>query len=252
VPARRPGTRRTRTIGLLADEVAGWFALPILLGVRDALGKQDISVLLCDTRSDPTRQQHHIRALLDHPVDGFIVVGGHNDLRASLTKDIPVPVVYVYGESTDPDDVSLLVDDTDGGRLATEHLVSLHREHIAHVTGPSHNRAARDRATALRAVLDEAWLPLVGQPLYGQWSQTWGRNAAKMLATTYPQLDAIFCGNDQIAAGAAQILQNLGVLIPDDIALVGYDNWEILATDCQPPLTKISTSTNSAPPRPPN
>ncbi|HEV8562042.1 MAG TPA: LacI family DNA-binding transcriptional regulator [Actinophytocola sp.] len=237
--ARGQSSGRTRTVGLISDEVAGRPTFPILLGVENALSDKEMSVLLCDTQSDPTRRQHYIRTLLAHPVDGFIVVGDGSNRRASLTRHIPVPVVYVYGESTDHRDLSVLADDTDGGRLATEHLVSLHRKHIAHVTGPPNNRAARDRAAALRTVLDEAWLALVGEPLFGEWSQTWGRHAAKMLATTYPNLDAIFCGNDQIAAGVAQALQNLGALIPDDIAIVGYDNWEVFAADCQPPLTTV-------------
>jgi LacI family transcriptional regulator len=239
MPATALRARQTRTVGLITDEVAGRSAFPILLGAENELGNKEVSVLLCSTRGDPIRRQHYLRTLLAHQVDGFIVVGDNNDRRASLTRHIPVPVVYVYGESTDRRDLSLLADDTDGGRLATEHLVSLRREHIAHVTGPPDNRAARDRAAALRAVLDEAWLTLVGEPLFGEWSQTWGRHAAKMLVTTYPKLDAIFCGNDQIAAGAAQTLQNLGALIPDDIAIVGYDNWEIFAADCQPPLTTV-------------
>jgi LacI family transcriptional regulator len=231
---------RTRTVGLLTDELAGRFAMPIMLGVENALASEQMSVLLCDTRGDPIRRQHYIRTMLARQVDGFIVVGDRNDVRPSLTRDIPVPVVYVYGESTDPGDLSLLADDQGGARLAVEHLVSLNRRCIAHVTGPERYRAARDRVTALRAVLDEAGLELVGgEPLYGEWSQSWGRYAGELLASTHPELDAVFCGNDQVASGVAQALHQLGRRVPDDVALVGYDNWEIFAADCRPPLTTV-------------
>ncbi|OLF18179.1 LacI family DNA-binding transcriptional regulator [Actinophytocola xanthii] len=231
---------RTRTVGLLTDELAGRFAMPIMLGVENALASEQMSVLLCDTRGDPIRRRHYIRTLLARQVDGFIVVGDRNDVRPSLTPDIPVPVVYVYGESTDPHDLSLLSDDEGGARLAVEHLVSLGRRHIAHVTGPERYRAARYRVAALRAVLDEAGLALVGgEPLYGEWSQSWGRYAGHLLATTHPELDAIFCGNDQVASGVAQALVQLDRRVPDDVALVGYDNWEIFAADCRPPLTTV-------------
>lgn len=231
---------RTRTIGLLTDELGGRFSIPILLGVENALGNEQMSVLLCDARGDPIRRQHYIRTLLARQVDGFIVVGDSNDLRPSLTRDIPVPVVYVYCESSDQDDLSLLADDKGGARLAAEHLVSLNRRHIGHITGPASYRAARDRVTALREVLAEAGLPLVGgEPLHGEWSQSWGRQAGRMLVTPNPELDAIFCGSDQVAAGVAQALADLGRRIPDDIALVGYDNWEIFAADCRPPLTTV-------------
>jgi LacI family transcriptional regulator len=230
---------RTRTVGLLTDELAGRFSIPILLGAENALGNEQMSVLLCDARGDAIRRQHYIRTLLARQVDGFIVVGDSNDLRPSLTKDIPVPVVYAYGESTDAGDLSILADDEGGARLATEHLVSHNRRRIGHITGPESYRAARDRVTGLRAVLAEAGLTLAGDPLYGEWSQRWGRHAARMLVTAHPDLDALFCGNDQIAAGAADTLRDLGRRIPDDVAIVGYDNWEVIAADCRPPLTTV-------------
>jgi LacI family transcriptional regulator len=149
-------------------------------------------------------------------------------------------VVYVYEESDDPDDLSVLADDLGGAVLAAEHLVSLGRRRIGHITGEESHRAARDRATGLRTVLDEAGLPLVGdRPLHGQWSQRWGRRAANMLLNSHPDVDAIFCGSDQIATGVAETLRDLGRRIPDDVALVGYDNWEIFAAECRPPLTTV-------------
>jgi LacI family transcriptional regulator len=231
---------RTRTIGLLTDELAGRFSIPILLGVENALGSEQMSVLLCDARGDAIRRRHYIRTLLARQVDGFIILGDSNDVRPSLTGDIPVPVVYVYGESDDPNDLSLLADDADGARLATEHLVSLGRRNIAHITGPENYRAARDRVASLRDVLDGAGLSLIGgEPLYGEWSQRWGRHAARMLLSSYPEIDAIFCGNDQIATGVANTLRDLGRRIPDDVSIVGYDNWNEFAADCQPPLTTV-------------
>jgi LacI family transcriptional regulator len=234
---------RTRTIGLLTDELGGRFAMPILLGVENALGNEQMSVFLCDARGDQIRRQHYIRTLLARQVDGFIVVGDSNDVRTSLSEGIPAPVVYVYGESTDPRDLSLLADDEGGARLAAEHLVSLNRKHIGHITGPVGYRSARVRAAALGAVLDEAGLALTGgEPLYGEWSQGWGRYAGRVLATAHPELDAVFCGSDQVAAGVAQALADLGLRVPDDVALVGFDNWEIFAADCRPPLTTVDVN----------
>ncbi|BCB75814.1 LacI family DNA-binding transcriptional regulator [Phytohabitans flavus] len=240
VLARGLQTGRTRTIGLLTDELAHRFSIPILLGVENALANGQMSVLLCDARGDAIRRQHYIRTLIARQVDGFVVLGDSNDVRPSLTPQIPVPVVYVYGESDDPRDVSVLADDEHGSRLATEHLVSLGRRQIAHVTGPQSYRAARDRATSLRVVLASAGLALAGgAPLYGEWSQRWGRTAAKMLLAANPDIDAISCGNDQIAAGVAAAVRELGRRVPDDVSIVGYDNWHEFAADCQPPLTTV-------------
>jgi LacI family transcriptional regulator len=230
---------RTRTVGLLTDELGERFAFPVLLGVENAVGNEQMCVLLCDARGDVIRRRHYLRTLLARQVDGFIILGDSNDVRPSLTPDIPVPVVYVYGESDDPRDLSVLADDEGGARLATEHLVSLGRHRIAHVTGPETYRAARDRVTGLHKVLSEAGLPLIGDPLFGEWSQRWGRHATRMLFTTDPGIDAVFCGNDQIATGAVEALLDLGRRIPDDVAVVGYDNWDVFATDCRPPLTTV-------------
>ncbi|GAA3750715.1 LacI family DNA-binding transcriptional regulator [Plantactinospora mayteni] len=231
---------RTRTIGLLTDELGERFAFPVLLGIENALGNEQMCVLLCDARGDVIRRRHYIRTLLARQVDGFIILGDSNDIRPSLTRDIPVPVVYVYGESDDPNDLSVLADDAGGARLAVEHLVALGRRRIGHITGPETYRAARDRVTGLHSVLAEAGLPLAGgDPLYGEWSQRWGRHAGRMLLTADPDIDAVFCGNDQIATGVAETLLDLGRRIPDDVAIVGYDNWEVFAADCRPPLTTV-------------
>ncbi|MGW4947382.1 LacI family DNA-binding transcriptional regulator [Actinoplanes sp. NPDC004185] len=230
----------TRTIGLLTDELsAARFTIPVLLGAENALGNEQMSVLLCDARGDAIRRRHYIRTLLARQVDGFIVLGDANEIRPSLTADIPVPVVYVFCESDDPDDVSIVADDAGGARLAAEHLVSLGRRRIAHITGDRTYRAARDRASATREVLDAAGLSLAGEPMFGQWSQRWGRHAATALLASHPDVDAIFCGSDQIAYGVTEALRDLGRSIPDDIAVVGYDNWEVIAAECRPPLTTV-------------
>lgn len=230
---------RSRTVGLLTDELGGRFAIPILLGVEDALADGEISVLLCDARGDAIRRRHYIRTLLERRVDGIIVLGESNDVRASLSGDIPVPVVYAYAESDDPADLSVISDDTGGARLAATHLIDLGRRSIGHITGEESYRAARDRAASLRAVLEDAGLPPAGTPMFGDWSQRWGRHAARTLLAAHPGTDAIFCGSDQIATGAADALRDLGVRVPEDVCLVGYDNWEIFATECRPPLTTI-------------
>ncbi|MGC9670906.1 LacI family DNA-binding transcriptional regulator [Planosporangium sp. 12N6] len=240
VLARSLISGRSRAIGLLTEELGQRFAFPVLLGVENALGNEQMCVLLCDARGDVIRRGHHIQTLLARQVEGFIVLGDSNDVLPSVTRDIPVPVVYVYGESDDPADLSVIADDRGGGRLAAEHLVSLGRRRIAHITGPQTYRAARERAVGLQAVLRDAGLPLTGgEPRYGEWSQRWGRHAVAMVRHATPDVDAIFCGNDQIASGVVESLLDSGVRVPDDVAVVGYDNWEVFATDCRRPLTTV-------------
>lgn len=230
---------QTRTVGLLTSDSAGRFGIPVLLGAEDAFGAGEMAVLLCDARGDAIREQHHLRALLSRQVDGLIVVGESTNARPSVSRDLPVPVVYAYGPSDDPSDVSFVPDDVGGAAMAVRHLTALGRTRIAHVTGPETYQAARDRASGVRLALDEAGLDQAGETLFGAWSQRWGRHAAEMLLMAHPDVDAIFCGSDQIAAGLVEAVRERGRRIPDDLAVVGYDNWEVLSSETRPALTTV-------------
>jgi LacI family transcriptional regulator len=233
---------RTGTVGLLTSDLEGRFVIPILMGAEDAFGAGQVNVFLCDARGDAIREQHHLRALLNRRVDGIIVVGRQTDPRPSLGHDIPVPVVYAYAPSDDPTDVSVTPDNVAGGRLAVEHLITTGRRRIAHISGDPTYAAAQDRAVGVRAALGDAGLELVGDVLFSEWSEHWGRDASALLLSQHPDIDGIFCASDQIARGALDTLRDLGKRVPEDIAVIGYDNWEVLATNSRPELTSIDAN----------
>lgn len=230
---------QTRTVGLLTSDSVGRFGIPVLLGAEDAFGAGEMAVLLCDARGDAIREQHHLRALLSRRVDGLIVVGESTDPRPSVSRNLHVPVVYAYGPSDDPADVSFVPDDVGGAAMAVHHLLAMGRGKIAHITGPATYKAAQDRAAGLRQALAEAGVSQAGETLFGVWSQRWGRHAAEMLLMAQPDVDAVFCGSDQIAAGFVEAARERGRRVPDDIAVVGYDNWEVLSTETRPALTTV-------------
>ncbi len=231
---------QTGTVGLLTSDLEGRFSIPILMGAEDAFGAGRMSVFLCDAREDAIREAHHLQALLGRRVDGLIVVGSRTDTRPSLGRDLPVPVVYVYAPSDDPRDLSVTPDNVGAGRLAAEHLLTLGRERIAHIGGDVTYAAARDRVAGVDDALEEAGTRLVHErPLYGSWSEAWGRTAIRMLLSESPGLDGLVCASDQIARGALDALREEGVRVPDDVAVVSFDNWEILATGSRPQLTSI-------------
>lgn len=234
---------RTGTVGLITSDLEGRFSIPILMGVEDAFGSGKTSVFLCDARGDAIREQHHIQALLSRRVDGLIVVGDRPDPRPPLPSDIPVPVVYAYAPSQSPDDISLVGDNLGGGRLAIEHLLACGRRRIAHIAGDPTYGASQDRATGALAALADAGAELVGGRVYfGAWSEAWGRGVTRMLLEQHPDVDAIFAGSDQIARGVLDALHEAGKRIPEDVAVIGFDNWEVLAAHARPPLSSIDTN----------
>jgi LacI family transcriptional regulator len=231
---------RTYTVGVLTTDSFGRFTIPVMLGAEDALGAGQISVLLCDGRGDRIREQHYVRTLLGRRVDGIIVTGRTTDPRPSLGRDLPVPVVYARARSDDPDDLSLMHDDEQGAGLAIRHLFATGRRRIAHITGPERHLAARERARGALAAIEAAGEAMVlGQPLMGEWSERWGREAATILMRTGEEFNGIFCGSDQIARGVADALREAGRRVPEEVGIVGVDNWEVMVEGCRPPLTTV-------------
>lgn len=231
---------RTGTVGLLTSDLEGRFSIPIMMGAEDAFGAGQTSVFLCDARGDTIREQHHLQALLSRRVDGLIVVGSSTNPRPSLGRSLPVPVVYAYAPSEDPDDLSVVSDNVQGARLGVEHLLSTGRRHIAHITGEPEYSAARDRADGVTAALAKAGLRLAGdRVMYGLWNEAWGRGAARMLLDQAPETDAILAGSDQIARGAIEALGEIGKRVPEDIAVMGFDNWGVVALSSRPELSSI-------------
>src|SRR3954469_25334458 len=232
---------RTGTVGLLTSDLEGRFVIPILMGAEDAFGAGQVNVFLCDARGDTIREQHHLKALLSRRVDGLIVVGRQTDPRPSLGQDIPVPVVYAYAPSDDPKDLSLTPDNVSAGRLAVEHLLASGRRRFAHISGDPEYAAAQDRAIGARAALADAGLDLVAE-VFSEWSESWGRDATALLLSQHPDVDAILCGSDQIARGALDTARDFGRVVPDDVAVMGFDNWEVLTTNARPQLTSIDAN----------
>jgi LacI family transcriptional regulator len=209
-----------------------------MLGVEDTLSTGKITIMLCDARDDPIRESHYVSAMLARGVDGIIVTGRRIDPRPPL-PDLPVPVVYAVAPSTDPLDTSVTPDEEGGARLAVQHLRATGRRHIAHITGPRHHWASRVRADAAIEELAGVGLTLTGDVLFGEWSESWGRQALALLLHSQPHTDAIFCGSDQIARGVSDALREAGRGVPGDIAIVGFDNWDVMVAGCRPPLTTV-------------
>jgi len=231
---------RTGTVGLLTSDLEGRLSIPILMGAEDAFGAGRTSVLLCDARGDSIREAHHLQTLLSRRVDGLIVVGARPDPRPSIGRNLPVPVVYAYAPSEDPDDLSLVSDNVSAGRMGIEHLVEVGRHRIAHITGDASYGAAQDRASGALAELAARGLELAGgRVFFGAWSEAWGRSATRMLLAQEREVDAIFAGSDQIARGVIDALHEMGLDVPRDVAVIGFDNWEIFTTSSRPPLSSI-------------
>jgi len=228
-------SKRSFTIGLLTNDTYGRFTLPVMAGISDALVDHGVSVFLCAIEDDPALGQIHVEAMLDKQVDGIIASGKRVDRRLPVDlSNLQVPVVYAFSEGT-PGSVAFSSDDAQGARLAVEWLRKLGRRNIVHVTGPEEFTSVRERAGAYTELAGNAW-PV----MYGIWAESWGHEAVKRLwEGSGERPDGIFCGNDQIARGVVDALRERGIKVPQDVSVIGFDNWEIVAAQTRPPLTSI-------------
>lgn len=236
--ARSLTGKRSFTVGLLTDDTYGRFTLPVMAGVSEGLIDHGVSVFLCTVEDNPERAKIHVDAMLDKQVDGIIATGKRIDkpLPVDLRK-LPVPVVYALTAGP-ADAVTLVPDDRQGALEAVQHLIARGRRRIAHITGPANFSVVRERAAAYSDALGAAGLPAT-EILQGKWSERWGHEAVTELWSRAEKPDGIFCGNDQIARGAVDALRERGVDVPGDVAIVGFDNWEIVAEQTRPPLTTV-------------
>ncbi|HVX46087.1 MAG TPA: LacI family DNA-binding transcriptional regulator [Mycobacteriales bacterium] len=230
---------RSFAVGLLTSNTLGRFSIPVLQGADDALTSGQMVILLCDARADPVRERHYLRTLVARGVDGFIIAGHRTDPRPSVTALVDVPVVYAYSPSDDPADGSIIPDDVHGGRIATEHLIALGRRRICFVGGGEGFLASRRRLKGVEEALAAAGLELAAAPLFGRWHEVWGRQAATMLLDARREFDAVVCASDQIARGVLETLRDVGVAVPDEVAVIGFDNREDVVTASRPELTSI-------------
>ncbi|WIY52072.1 LacI family DNA-binding transcriptional regulator [Devosia sp. YIM 151766] len=232
--ARALTQNRSFTVGLLTDDTYGRFTLPVMAGINEALVDQGVSVFLCGIEDDAALGEVHVNAMLDKQVDGIIATGKRIDRRLPIDlSGLPVPVVYAFTQGPE-DAVTLVSDDAQGAREATQHLAAIGRRRLVHVTGPESFASVRTRADAFHAVAGSA-TPV----FHGPWSEAWGHEAVTRLWGTPNPPDGIFCGNDQIARGVIDALRERGVSVPGAVSVIGFDNWEIVAAATRPPLTTI-------------
>jgi LacI family transcriptional regulator len=239
--ARSLHTGRTSIVGaLILDSKAQRFAMPLIIGADTALSEINLSMIACDAKGDPDRARSLVEMLRRRNVDGLIVIGEYQMIWPSLTAQIDRPVIYVHGETTEPSDTVFLPDDGGGMRMVVDHLVRAGRRRFLHITGPRRSRAVQQRIAGLRAELKRtAEARLLARVVYGEWSQLWAREPTAQLLAAHPDVDAIICGSDQIAAGVADAVIASGRRIPDDVAVTGFDNWSVFAEQMQPALTTI-------------
>ncbi len=240
--------QRSYTLGVI---IAGLKYIGIsqtLAGIAGECESSGYSLLLKElSRFDLPDPQPVIQELLSHQVEGIIyAIPEIGDNWANLRRQLgslSTPIIYLKGEAQ-PGYLTIAVNNLGGACLATSHLVEQGRRRIAHISGPLDWWEARQRQQGWRDALQQAGLPAAeNQCIEGNWSSSSGDKAFRRLLESYPQMDAVFAANDQMALGILHVAHQQGLRVPDDLAVIGFDDL-FEASYFTPALSTISQDLN--------
>ncbi|MET0591032.1 MAG: LacI family DNA-binding transcriptional regulator [Naasia sp.] len=230
-----PATRtRSFMLALVVPDITNHFFSDVALGVEAVADAEDYGVLVCAGQQDPHRERRYLSLLRSGAVDGLVYIPGTAawdpalqelcETHAIVIVDEPVPLV-----TSRP---SVFADNLLGGYLAAQHLASLGHERVAVFTGPPGLSSTEERVEGFRRVHPDALL------LRGEYTEGAGRTLARVLARYHPDVTAVFAGNDRMAFGALSVWEELGIVVPRDISLIGFDDADF-ASRITPALTTI-------------
>ncbi len=240
IAARSLRTDQTNTIGIIVDDLLSPFTPPIVRGIQDYLKQFDYLSLIVNTDWDPALEQDAIVTLVSRPVDGIIFVEYSHFAVNEMLQESNKPYVFVHRLFGLNIPNSVVPDDYYGAALAVRHLIGLGHRRIAYINGPEGWHNSQRRLAGYRAELaahEIAIDPALIQP--GDWEFEGGHAAACNLLAVDPMPTAIFAANDLMALGAVCALQDAGLNVPGDVAIVGYDNRDF-ARIVRPRITTVS------------
>jgi LacI family transcriptional regulator len=233
--ARSLRSRRTHIAGLVLPNISNPFFAEVARAIEHALWEQGVQTMLCDSSQDPERERVHLENLAGRRVDGILMISSGRTPSARLDR-MDVPVVHVdRGVEGRP---SVVTDNRLGGELAADHLLALGHRRIGVLAGEAHVSNVRERLAGFRAALARRGLSLREQDLVpGPQSLELGHEVARLLRRSRP-VTAVFATNDIVAVGAWRKLLELGVRVPGDLSLIGFDDIE-MSRILLPPLTTV-------------
>jgi DNA-binding LacI/PurR family transcriptional regulator len=243
-PARRLSLKQSRTIAFVTHayhkdfSVADLFGLEIMGGASSGLHANGYDMLIIHV--DPRDTQWAHQYLDTGRVDGFILLTStRKQYHIKTLLEMGAPFIAWGVPKPNQSYPSVTGDNFNGGKLATDYLIKTGREKIAFLGGPVEELEVQQRYQGYETVLKEAGREIdPALVAYGDFSNTSGEEAMKKLLEQAPNLDAVFVNGDLMAIAAIDVIREKGRHVPDDIAVVGYDDLSI-AEHSNPPLTTI-------------
>lgn len=234
--------KQTHSIGLLIPDITNPFYPEVARGVEDAALEMGYSVFLCNTNWEEDREEQYIDLLASKRVDGLIIAPV-SDSTANLQKLLrSLPVVYVSTSSVESHESYVTIDNMKGGYLATEHLIQQGKTPVAFIGSTEDSHTLRERFEGYREALkdynqhiDERYIR------FGDFKRETGSRFIKKMVQEGAKPKGVFGENDLLAIGILQGAKEIGLSVPDDLAVVGFDDIPLAS------FPEISLSTIAQP-----
>lgn len=241
--ARSFSQGRTYSLGVVGRDLK-YFGTGTYIGIARQAETLGYSLLLKEMPGSGIDQiEPMLHSLLDRHVDGILwavpeIADNHAWLDTPLFAEISVPVVFI-SMTPRADATVVAYDNFAGGMLATQHLIESGRRRIGHIAGPQEWWDASERQRGWRSALQQAGLPVSeSRMVIGNWDAASGEVAFNRLLKSCPDIDAVFVANDKMALGVLLAAHQHGLRIPEDLAVVGFDNIDA-SPYYHPPLTTV-------------
>ncbi len=230
---------KTGLVELILPRLGDEYFLPILEGAAQVLFEAGVRLVMTPTNYRSEEEVRWIDTVTDHSTDGILVVLPSEGVIEHLERS-GVPFVLIHNQggllSTAP---SVRITSWEGGFVATNHLTNLGHRRIAYIGKTAPARDAIERIAGYRAALDAANLPIDPQlQCDGAFTEADGYTATKTLLKLQEPPTAIFAGNDRQAAGVYRALHELGITVPSEMSVIGFDNLPFTEL-LNPPLTTV-------------
>jgi DNA-binding LacI/PurR family transcriptional regulator len=247
--ARTLAVRKTDTVGLLLPEIGSSFFVPTLRGIEAAVREADLDLLIFAGNPEANRRREWRQPLGEHNTDGLLVFSTQmedREVKGLYQRGFPVVLLH----KSAPPDVpipSVRFDNRAGMRRLLEHMLDVHgRRRIVFLRGSEGNEDSIQREAAYRELLQERGIA-IDPALFGEaaFTELGGESAVQRLLASKVNFDCVFAGDDEAAAGVIMALRKSSLRIPEDVAVVGFDDVP-MARHLNPPLTTIRAPIETA------
>ncbi|MCJ7519802.1 MAG: LacI family transcriptional regulator [Anaerolineaceae bacterium] len=223
--ARSLRSKRTNTLALVFTDITNPFFTILARGVEDTASSAGFNVIFCNTDESQEKEDNYIQLLLQKQVDGILLVpAGSKTKSIRVIQEQNTPLV-ILDRHVSNSNVDIVRGDSEGGAYQlTKFLIDLGHRRITIISGPRDVSTAEDRLLGYKRAMEEFGLNENIQSYYGSFSQASGFELTRKIFLHDPKPTALFAANNLMAIGALKALREIGLIVPDDVALVSFDD----------------------------